>query len=255
MIAHAYLAAMLFVAALGGAAEEVLEPDYDLLVSAADALADVEELGVVLVTQDTPQVEQLVDANALRTQVEKILEEAGLECLKSEQVGTRPKFVVHVEGVGLPECGKYVYRVQVALHRLMPLTRQRNRLIRTEAWQVRPVMKAVPQSEAGEAIVEQVLMQTRAFVGKWEAARELLQRIGTGGRISDGLPAASPARAGPHDLHEVSGSPFVASRSSEVFHRADCRWARNISESNLVGYATREHAVRAGKRPCKSCKP
>jgi len=42
--------------------------------------------------------------------------------------------------------------------------------------------------------------------------------------------------------------PFVASRSSTVFHRADCRWAQNIAAHNRVGYRTREEALQDGKR-------
>jgi len=48
---------------------------------------------------------------------------------------------------------------------------------------------------------------------------------------------------------------FIASKTSDVFHRSDCRWAQNISTENLVRYRTRDEAVRAGKRPCKFCNP
>ncbi len=57
-------------------------------------------------------------------------------------------------------------------------------------------------------------------------------------------PATNPAAAG-----------YVASRNSQVFHRADCKSAARISEKNLVRYNTRDEAIQAGKRPCGECKP
>ena len=59
-------------------------------------------------------------------------------------------------------------------------------------------------------------------------------------------------RAGAEAL--VSGS-YVASRNSEVFHRADCELAAKISPKNLVHYASRSEAIRDGKKPCSECKP
>jgi hypothetical protein len=57
-------------------------------------------------------------------------------------------------------------------------------------------------------------------------------------------PAATPVAEG-----------YVASRNSAVFHRPDCKSVAKISEKNLVRYATRDEAIRAGKKPCHECKP
>lgn len=48
---------------------------------------------------------------------------------------------------------------------------------------------------------------------------------------------------------------FVASKNSEVFHRANCKSAAKISAKNLVPYASRDEAIRAGKKPCHECNP
>jgi phosphatidylserine/phosphatidylglycerophosphate/cardiolipin synthase-like enzyme len=48
---------------------------------------------------------------------------------------------------------------------------------------------------------------------------------------------------------------FVASKNSQVFHKAGCKGAAKISEKNLVKYATREEAIQAGKKPCHECQP
>ncbi len=48
---------------------------------------------------------------------------------------------------------------------------------------------------------------------------------------------------------------YVASKKSEVFHRPDCKWAERISPGNLIGFKSREEAIKSGRRPCKSCEP
>ncbi len=48
---------------------------------------------------------------------------------------------------------------------------------------------------------------------------------------------------------------FTASKVSEVFHKPDCQWAKEIREWNRQCFSTREDAVRAGKRPCRICRP
>jgi micrococcal nuclease len=48
---------------------------------------------------------------------------------------------------------------------------------------------------------------------------------------------------------------YVASKNSKVFHRPDCKWAKKISPKNLIGFESREEAIRSGRRPCRSCGP
>ena len=48
---------------------------------------------------------------------------------------------------------------------------------------------------------------------------------------------------------------YVSSKNSQVFHSPQCRSAKRIKPENLVGYSSREEAIKAGKRPCKVCKP
>ena len=48
---------------------------------------------------------------------------------------------------------------------------------------------------------------------------------------------------------------FVASWQREPFHRRSCKWVRRIRRRNRLGVATRREAIRAGHRPCKTCRP
>lgn len=67
------------------------------------------------------------------------------------------------------------------------------------------------------------------------------------GSSSAADPSPAPATSDP--------ASYVASKNSEVFHRADCKSAAKIAARNLVDYTTRDEAVRAGKRPRAECRP
>jgi phosphatidylserine/phosphatidylglycerophosphate/cardiolipin synthase-like enzyme len=53
----------------------------------------------------------------------------------------------------------------------------------------------------------------------------------------------------------AAGGGYVASKNSEVFHKAGCKSAAKISAKNLVRYNTRDEAIRAGNKPCEECNP
>ena len=63
----------------------------------------------------------------------------------------------------------------------------------------------------------------------------------------------APANSAPATADVADG--FVASRNSQVFHKAGCESAAKISAKNLVHYGTREEAIAAGKKPCAECRP
>jgi len=48
---------------------------------------------------------------------------------------------------------------------------------------------------------------------------------------------------------------YVASKNSQVFHKAGCKSAAKILAKNLVQYNSRDEAVQAGKKPCAECGP
>lgn len=250
MAVHACLAMFIAVASLGGASDASLEIDGLSLIAGDPVLADVNQLEVVLATRENPGVEGLIDVVKLKAQVWQKLRDAGVRPVEENSEWTQ-RLLVHVEGIEMPDCGKYVYRVQTALCRLVIVPGQENRRVQVEVWRVRPVLAAVPQGKAGDAICSAVLVQAEAFVEARNAARRLSDAAqdSSGSAVGD-RSQPTPQAAGPGGEY-----PFVASKSSDVFHRADCRWAQNISPDKLVRYKNREEAVQSGKRPCKSCKP
>lgn len=68
-------------------------------------------------------------------------------------------------------------------------------------------------------------------------------------------PTKTTREGAPITQSQIAEYAYVASVNSEVFHQPNCRWAKKISPRNLVGFKTREEAIKSGRRPCKVCKP
>jgi hypothetical protein len=256
MAVHAYFtaAAILLGASVSGTMDMSPPSDRMLLIATHEALAGADKVCVALATQETPQVEKLIDIQNLRAQVVAKLEAAGIKHVDGE-AGSCPRLVVQIEGVAVPDCDKWVYRVQTSMNRVVTFTAHRDMQVEAEVWRLRPTMKAVVGTEAGKVITAAVLVQVEAFIDAYESARKLQNRLTVAEPNTPGSGAPSRAKSSPQDPQTASQFPFVTSRSASVFHRPDCRWARNISGDNRLGYKTREEAIQAGKRPCKSCKP
>ena len=48
---------------------------------------------------------------------------------------------------------------------------------------------------------------------------------------------------------------YFGSSKSNKFHRSDCQYVQRIKSGNLVGFRSREEALRMGYVPCKVCRP
>jgi hypothetical protein len=53
----------------------------------------------------------------------------------------------------------------------------------------------------------------------------------------------------------ANAADFWATRNSNKYHYTTCKSAKKIKPSNLVKYSSPEEATKAGKIPCKICKP
>lgn len=53
----------------------------------------------------------------------------------------------------------------------------------------------------------------------------------------------------------AGGEKYFASKHKQIFHKANCRSVRQISEANLREYTSREAALKDNKTPANDCKP
>jgi len=157
-----------------------------------------------------------------------------------------PGFCVDMDMLVIEHLQQVVFYTQISLARLVHLEKESRLAFKTAVWQSEPIMQAVSVKDMPAAVTHVVLEQADAFIHAYLAANQ----PGTG--VSDVNAAsviAATKRASPAEYK------FVASKNSNVFHKPDCSSAKRIKPANLVGYNSRAEALKAGKRPCKRCKP
>ena len=48
---------------------------------------------------------------------------------------------------------------------------------------------------------------------------------------------------------------YVASSESDVFHKPNCRYVKQIKSENKITFNSKQDAINAGYRACKVCQP
>lgn len=66
--------------------------------------------------------------------------------------------------------------------------------------------------------------------------------------------AMQPTKADAKPEARAPGA-ILGSRKSKVFHTPGCPHTRRISPANVVTFATPQEAIRAGRKPCRTCNP
>ncbi len=281
-----YFLALLLVAgilcapALGGI-DLPRSPEADLTGSPYPTLADIEQLYVVIVrpyfrTDEDglllKKLEQSVrdklkhagitvaedDVDKIKSDLTKVLQrrlkEQGqnVRNLKFRSVNI-PELRVVIDTLKLADSQQFVFRIHTSVARAVCLSKQQRPIFKADVWKTEPIMQAVPVQSMPGAVSSKVLEQVDEFIHAYKAANP------PGGwpadaKVSD---VASPttAKSKQPANQAVAEYGYVASKNSDVFHKAGCRWAKRIAQKNLVRYNSRDEAIKAGKRPCKMCKP
>ena len=158
---------------------------------------------------------------------------------------------VTLNWLNLQSSQRRVFHSQISLERMVILPRQPDLYFGADVWKSKPVMQAVLVEEMPAKVTDVVLEQVEAFIHTYLASNPPNKQPADANDISIVL----KEQAKPVAKSKPAKYEYVASKNSQVFHKPGCRWAENISENNLVRYDSREEAIKAGKRPCKSCKP
>ncbi len=65
----------------------------------------------------------------------------------------------------------------------------------------------------------------------------------------------SPSSLTPSAREDQKEQTVYGSRRSNVYHRATCRYVRQINPENLISFPSRGEAEKGGYRACKVCRP
>ena len=107
--------------------------------------------------------------------------------------------------------------------------------------------KAAEENNAENLLVIRDAPLAEKYAANWEAHLRHSERY-------EGQPGAELEKKA-DDRQQDRATGYVASKNSQAFHRLSCTAAAKIADRNLIHYASRDDAIRAGKRPCALCKP
>jgi len=235
--------------------ERLIEEDYGgvLIGRPHPALADIEHLMVVIEPPDAELNKDGLFWKELEAKIINKLNEAGIEIMPgiAGNILNIDELRVYIDMLKLTDSQQYVFCIQTSLARAVYLEKQRHLLFKADVWKTEPAMQAVSVQSMPAAVTNVVLEQAEAFIHAYLAANPSSKRSSDANDISIVL----KAQVKPVAKSTAAKYGYVASKNSKVFHKPDCSSARRIKPENLIGYNSRAEAIKAGKRPCKRCKP
>jgi hypothetical protein len=168
-----------------------------------------------------------------------------------------PEFRISIDLLRIADTNQCVFWLQSSLLKNAQLKNGPEAFMMADVWQNETVMRMVPANDLAEALVAASVNDAKWFIGSWSAATKLKKQIDVNqlGPLGPRLKKATADRGKNSSKQQDTETKYVASKNSKVFHKADCPSAKRILPKNLVTYATREDAVKAGKRPCQRCNP
>jgi len=252
------IASGLFCAASPGQAEQSPSGEMPLSISQPHpAFAGIDELHVTVLRYGARQDKYLPVFKQLEATVREKLQQAGIELdtPTADNILSIPELRIYISTLSPENSQQRVFHIRTALARAVCLKDKQNPVFKADIWQASPAMQAVTAENMPSKITDIVLEQVEGFINIYKATKP------TGTKTSDSVinETASSIITEKQDETDVNSAisehKYVASKSSNVFHKPECRWAKNISSENIVTYTSKDEAIKAGKRPCKTCNP
>lgn len=161
-----------------------------------------------------------------------------------------PELRLDIDFCPMKDANQFIFRVQVSLAKKLPLGENSAYYIMADVWKSEPVMRLISKANLPDNLTKTVLEQVRVFIAAQSASKP-----SDVNQISPQFIKSSVELNTKSEKQKDVEATFVASKNSQVFHKASCSSAKTISPNNLVSYATRDEAIAAGKRPCERCNP
>jgi hypothetical protein len=238
-----------------------------LIGRAYPELAGVESLYAIIVAPYSEPNEGGLIWKELNPKVKHKLEEAGVKVSFVKDVPNMagplppsislelPALRVYVDLLKLKDSQQYIFCIQTSLARAVYLAGDPSFFIKVDVWKTQRVMQATPVQDMPVIISSWILKQVETFAAAWREANPPSKQISDADDIGVVSLVDPKEQTKPNTKSVVAEYKYVASKNSKVFHKIDCRWAKNISPKNLVSYNSREEAIKDGKKPCRTCKP
>ena len=253
----AVVTGVLCVPALGEIDPPLHTVDALLIGQAHPGLVGIEELYVVIVPPDSEPNKDGLVWKELQAKVENKLRETAIKIPPDVYAGVRvfrfgiPTLRIDVNMLKLNDSQQYVFHIQTSLSRIVHLARETKLGITADVWKVGPKIGVASVHDMPDAVTNLVVEQVEVFVRNYLAANP----PGSQPADANDIVTAPPKRAKPAAKPAVAKYIYIASKNSKVFHNPECSSAKRILPKNLVAYNSRGESLKAGRRPCKICKP
>lgn len=232
------------------------QPESSSGIKPNPALASIEELSVILTAADSEPNADVLKRASIKAEVINRLYDAGFKIGRSSADAS--ELNIKLTAVKFELIDQYVVSVRTSLGRSVTLKNGGEPLsVVADVWKVDSGIRIMAAERIADEVSAIVKEQVQAFIVACPSAvsvekkpdvnqpRPQLRKTTVEKSEKDTKPAKQQA---------VEGT-FIASRNSDIFHKANCSSAKRISANNLVSYATREEAITAGKKPCQRCNP
>ena len=163
---------------------------------------------------------------------------------------TIPDLQIRIKAYEISEKQIIVDNIDIFLKQQTALIGNPDQKITPTTWRRSRLSHSRPQQFV-EHIREHVKILISEFIKDYQAANQSEAEPIDANKVA--IPI--PKQVNPTEKTQQVQYKFVASKNSKVFHKPDCSSASRIKPENLETYNTRDGAVKAGKRPCKRCKP
>lgn len=246
------VATVFFCSAVSGWAEQSPPSKEPILISQSHpAFSGIDTLHVVVLQYGSKQDKDAQFYKQLKEDVKEKLCLAGidLETPTADNILIIPELRIYISMLVLEDSQQCVFHIRVALARAVCLKDTQSPVFKSEIWQAIPVMQTVSAENMTAKITDLVLEQIDGLIDLYKATNPL------GKQLSEESINETDSSMATEKQIDATEHKYVASKSSDIFHKPDCRWAQNISKENLITYKSRDDAIKAGKRPCKTCNP
>jgi hypothetical protein len=233
-----------------------------ILAANSDAKLDPRQeslRGVQAITVEISCSRDAIDAGLTEEKaktVEKQIEQTGIKIMPKQlwdKVPGRCRLKITVDVCKPSGLETFIYSVRLSFVQTAALERSPQTIVDATTWELTRLAHG-PKNGLAETVRENLEAMVDSFIKDCRAAnpRPGERPAGAAGGDTD-APANVPSA--PSGNSEPTEQKYVASTTSSVFHKPDCRWAQNIAPTNLVTYKSKDEAIKDGKKPCKSCKP